>query len=100
MTSSRLTNSTFLTELSNMYKDTREKHSVWLTMKRISTTAPNSDLDVGACLVRATMGRKTGRKISTIVFQKDHNRFHQSLTTIMKASMDTLKKRVKKQRKT
>ncbi|KAL0219450.1 hypothetical protein P9112_005103 [Eukaryota sp. TZLM1-RC] len=90
--SSRLSNNAFLNELSNFYSDSKEKGSVWLTMKRISTTTP-TDQNVSVCLVRATMGRKTGRKISTLVYQRDHNRFHQSLTTIMKASFSSLKKK-------
>jgi signal recognition particle subunit SRP14 len=48
------------------------------------------------CLVRATDGKKT---ISCTLSAKDHQRFQTSYATVLKAHMDALKKREKKDKK-
>lgn len=48
------------------------------------------------CLVRATDGKKT---ISTSLSAKDHQRFQASYSTVLKAHMNALKKRERKDKK-
>ncbi|KAH9310678.1 hypothetical protein KI387_025713, partial [Taxus chinensis] len=79
----------FLTELTKMYERTRDKGSVWVTLKRSSLQSKRKrklqDGD-GAiqqtsdyrCLVRATDGKKT---ISTTLSAKDHQRFQAAYAT-------------------
>ncbi|XP_031478444.1 signal recognition particle 14 kDa protein isoform X1 [Nymphaea colorata] len=91
----------FLNELTSMYERNREKGSVWVTLKR-SCLRPKGKrkLEIDAseykCLVRATDGQKT---ISTVLSAKDHVRFQASYATVLKAHMDALKKRERKDKK-
>uniref|UniRef100_A0A0D6QR18 Signal recognition particle 14 kDa protein n=1 Tax=Araucaria cunninghamii TaxID=56994 RepID=A0A0D6QR18_ARACU len=97
----------FLTELTKMYERTRDKGSVWVTLKRSSMQknkkrklqdgggAEQQAVDY-RCLVRATDGKKT---ISTTLSAKDHQRFQAAYATVLKAHMDALKKRERKDRK-
>ncbi|KAJ4842496.1 RNA-binding signal recognition particle subunit srp14 [Turnera subulata] len=94
----------FLTELTTMFEQSTEKHSVWVTLKRSSLKSKvqrNKMATKGEpieyrCLIRATDGRKT---ISTSVGAKDHQRFQASYATILKAHMTSLKKRERKDKK-
>ncbi|GLJ25398.1 hypothetical protein SUGI_0486200 [Cryptomeria japonica] len=97
----------FLTELTKMYERTRDTGSVWVTLKRSSLQSKKKrKLQDGVggeqqtsdyrCLVRATDGKKT---ISTTLSAKDHQRFQAAYATVLKAHMDALKKRERKDRK-
>lgn len=46
-----------------------------------------------SCLIRVVLGNK---KITTIVHQKDMNRFNQAYSNLLKANIDGLKKRDKR----
>lgn len=48
------------------------------------------------CLVRATNGKK---KFSTTISAKDHLRFQAAYATVLRAHMDSLKKKEKKDKK-
>lgn len=98
----------FLNELTKLYERHRESGSVWVTLKRSSMTKkkkrksgsesqdqPVEDTDF-RCLVRATDGKRT---ISTTLSAKDHQRFQMAYATVLKAHMDALKKREKKDKK-
>lgn len=96
----------FLNELTKLYEGTRESGTVWVTLKRSSLQSKGkrkSNIDGSLvaesqfrCLVRATDGKK---KISTLLSAKDHHRFQMAYATVLKAHMDTLKKREKKEKK-
>lgn len=45
------------------------------------------------CLIRATLGNK---KLSTVINQKDINKFHMAYANLLKGNMDGLKKKDKK----
>jgi signal recognition particle subunit SRP14 len=93
----------FLNELTKLYEATKESGTVWVTLKR-SSLQPNGkrksespvDESQFRCIVRATDGKK---KISTLLSAKDHQRFQTAYATVLKAHMDTLKKRDKKEKK-
>ncbi|CAA7404540.1 unnamed protein product [Spirodela intermedia] len=94
----------FLNELTSMYERNKEKGSVWVTLKRsplASKVKMNKMKAAGEaieyrCLVRATDGK---RNISTSLSAKDHQRFQASYATLLKAHMDALKKRERKDKK-
>lgn len=94
----------FLNELTNMYERTKEKGSVWVTFKRSSMKSKvkrkkmESDGEVieYRCIVRATDSKKT---ISTSLSAKDYLRFQGSYATVLKAHMNALKKRERKDKK-
>ncbi|PKA54627.1 Signal recognition particle 14 kDa protein [Apostasia shenzhenica] len=94
----------FLNELTNMYERTKEKGSVWVTLKRSSMKckAKRKKLENSGeiidyrCLVRATDSKRT---ISTVLSAKDYLRFQASYATILKAHMNALKKRERKDKK-
>ncbi|CAF1872335.1 unnamed protein product, partial [Brassica napus] len=85
-------------------KKSKEKGSVWLTLKRSSLKSKLQKRKLSAagesieyrCLIRATDAKKT---ISTSVGAKDHQRFQAPYATILKAHMTALKKRERKDRK-
>ncbi|BBN11522.1 signal recognition particle subunit SRP14 [Marchantia polymorpha subsp. ruderalis] len=91
----------FLNELTKLYEHNRDSGTVWVTLKR-STLKPHAkrkDEDSAEsyrCLVRATDGKK---KISASLTLKDHHRFQMAYATVLKAHMDALKKREKKDKK-
>lgn len=112
----QLTNGQFLNELVKLFQQSKDKGTVLVTMKR-STCCGNAYVCLQApatanlkprktrkpdptlpyhCLVRATGGK---RKISTVVNAKEQPRFQESYNTILKAHMDSLKKREKKRDK-
>lgn len=89
----------FLTEVTRMFERSKEKGSVWITMKQSNLPKtpckgkrPLGDPASYKCLVRATDGKK---KFSTSVHGPQQARFQQSLVLIMKAQMDSLKRREK-----
>eukprot|EP00887_Chlorella_sp_A99_P001824 scaffold19.g1824.t1 len=89
-----LDNGKFLTELHRLFESHKDKGTVFVTMKRTNLKPRRGKNDYSehpyVCLVRATDGK---RKLSTSVAGKDVARFHDSYTTIMRAHMDTLRKR-------
>ncbi|KAL2636153.1 hypothetical protein R1flu_007632 [Riccia fluitans] len=95
----------FLNELTKLYENNRESGTVWVTLKRSTLKPqrkrkPEDTTDAGdtqfRCLVRATDGKK---KISAALTAKDHQRFQMAYATVLKAHMDSLKKRDKKDKK-
>ncbi|XP_052769965.1 signal recognition particle 14 kDa protein-like [Mya arenaria] len=95
-----LENDTFLTELTKMFQKSRTSGSVTLTMKRYdgrSKPKPRKghlpEPSEYKCLVRANLGNK---KLSTVISQKDVNKFQMAYTNLLKGNMDGLKKRDKK----
>ncbi|KAG5395780.1 hypothetical protein IGI04_017594 [Brassica rapa subsp. trilocularis] len=94
----------FLNELTSMFEKSKEKGSVWVTLKRSSLKSKLQKRKLSSagesieyrCLIRATDAKKT---ISTSVGAKDHLRFQASYATILKAHMTALKKRERKNRK-
>ncbi|XP_073134379.1 signal recognition particle 14 kDa protein [Henckelia pumila] len=100
----RLQPDPFLNELTSMFERTKEKGSVWVTMKyssgksklirnKMNTSGENLEYK---CLIRASNGKKT---ISTMVGPKDHLRFQSSYATILKARITALKKRERKEKR-
>jgi signal recognition particle subunit SRP14 len=93
----------FLRELGKLYERNKASGTVYITMKRTNqkpepkkgATAPGTSDDY-VCLVRATNGKT---KISAAVGAKDHMRFLATYNTLMKAHMDSLKKKDKKRTK-
>eukprot|EP00250_Pteridium_aquilinum_P002326 c12523_g1_i1 orf=196-546(+) len=101
----RLDPDPFLNELTKLYEQHRDKGSVWVTLKRVHVDwkkkrkAAAESQDEAAeyrCLARATDGKKN---FSTLLSAKDHQRFQMAYATVLKAHMDALKKREKKDKK-
>ncbi|UJR27098.1 hypothetical protein I4U23_008398 [Adineta vaga] len=123
-----LENDHFLLELTKLFQQQRVKNSgsLSLTMKRYNgqtkpkpqltkkqrleqkkastptaTTSPHSptthEVTEYKCLVRAVFGSK---KLSTVVSSKDINRFQLAYSNLLKANMDTLKKKAKESKAT
>ncbi|CAM6034614.1 unnamed protein product, partial [Sphagnum compactum] len=95
----------FLNELTKLYERNKASGSVWVTMKRSTLKHQKKRKTIEEspavepeyrCLVRATDGKKT---ISCTLSAKDHQRFQTSYATVLKAHMDALKKREKKDKK-
>lgn len=94
----------FLNELTKLYENTKKSGTVWVTLKRSTlqrqkkrkkpeeTPAQAAEAPEFRCLVRATDGKK---KISCSLTAKDHQRFQTSYATVLKAHMDSLKKKEK-----
>jgi signal recognition particle subunit SRP14 len=98
----RLDHGKFLTELNRLYDAVRDsnKGTVFLTMKTTngkSIYGKNRGKGEFFCLVRATDGGK--RKISTLVPRNELEGFKDSFGTILRAKMDSLKKRERKREK-
>jgi len=99
-----LENDTFLTELTKLFHKARLTGTVTLTMKRYDgRNKPKPRKGTATepaeykCLLRASLGNK---KLSTVVSQKDVNKFHMAYTNLLKGNMDGLKKKDKKTGKT
>ncbi|KAI5481624.1 signal recognition particle, SRP14 subunit [Pseudohyphozyma bogoriensis] len=116
-----LSNSEFLTQLSNLFASRQAKGSVFITQKRLTYQAPTAEGDAemaeaegsGAghaegeadederewpCLIRATDGQSkstTKIKISTIVQPQDYTTFSTAYGNLLKASMSSLRKKRK-----
>ena len=101
----RLGQDAFLTELSKLYAENKEKGSITVTIKRVKPDKLNKSLaktekleatEGPQCLVRAVDSRK--RKISTVLAAKDVERFNGMFGNIVKVHMDSLKKRAKRRK--
>ena len=86
----------FLNELNKLFERNKGKGTVFVTMKRSSLKPRRGKAKVPQeqhrCLVRATDGK---RKISTTLSAEQHVRFQASYALILRAHMDSLKKREK-----
>merc|ERR1712046_307693 len=88
----------FLNQLTRSLNRSKDKTSVFITMKRCnglpakSEKQKSDDID-NKCLVRAVIGKV---KISTLVTMEDQGRFQVQFANIMKVQMDALKKKEKK----
>ncbi|XP_069773208.1 signal recognition particle 14 kDa protein isoform X1 [Narcine bancroftii] len=92
----------FLTELTRLFQKCRTSGSIYLTMKKYDgRTKPvprkgnpdNFEPADNKCLLRATDGKK---KISTVISSKEVNRFQMAYSNLLRAHMDGLKKKDKK----
>ncbi|XP_052039183.1 signal recognition particle 14 kDa protein [Apodemus sylvaticus] len=93
----------FLTELTRLFQKCRSSGSVFITLKKydgrtkpIPRKSSVEGLEPAAenkCLLRATDGK---RKISTVVSSKEVNKFQMAYSNLLRANMDGLKKRDKK----
>jgi len=86
----------FLNELHKMFERCKKSGSVWITMKRTSMKPRKSKKQPSAddfrCLIRASDGKK---KISTSLSPSEHVKFQTSYSLLLRAQMDSLKKREK-----
>ncbi|GBF94156.1 signal recognition particle 14 kDa [Raphidocelis subcapitata] len=86
----------FLNELNKLFERNKGKGTVFITMKRSSLKPRNGKAKVAPadhrCLIRATDG---DRKISTTLSPAQHAKFQASYALILRAHMDSLKKREK-----
>ena len=86
----------FLNELNKLFERNKGKGTVFVTMKRSGLKARKGKAKVAEadhrCLVRATDG---DRKISCTLSAEQHSKFQASFALIMRAHMDSLKKREK-----
>eukprot|EP00879_Flechtneria_rotunda_P000747 GHRR01000867.1.p2 GENE.GHRR01000867.1~~GHRR01000867.1.p2 ORF type:complete len:105 (+),score=32.48 GHRR01000867.1:278-592(+) len=89
---------TFLNELHKLFERRKRAGTVWITMKRSNQKPLKGKKQKGAsaedykCLLRATDGK---RKISTALSASEYMKFQQSYAVILRAHMDSLKKREK-----
>lgn len=86
----------FLNELNRMYERSKDKGTIFVTMKRSNlkprkSKNPRTDLP-HVCLIRASDGKK---HVSTTVAAGQHAKFAASINIIMKAHMDALKRKEK-----
>lgn len=104
----RLSQDAFLTELSKLYSESKDKGSVVVSIKRVVPEKLNKSLPKDEklmitdkleprCLIRAVDSKK--RKISTTIATKDYDRFQGMFGNIIKVHMDSLK-RVKRRKET
>jgi len=113
-----LDNDAFLTDLSKLLEKSKTKGSVFITMKRYiekpkkekkaktgesATPAPKvTKTEVSTenveprCLIRCTDGNNA--KFSTLVLAKDVVKFQMAYGNILKAQMDSLKRKEKKKK--
>ncbi|GAB1601321.1 signal recognition particle 14 kDa protein-like [Argonauta hians] len=99
-----LENDSFLSELTRLFQRSKTTGSLNITMKRYDgRTKPKPKHEQTThesqeykCLLRASLGNK---KISTVVNQKDINKFQMAYINVLKGNMDGLKKRDKKSAK-
>ncbi|KAL1238368.1 Signal recognition particleprotein [Trichinella pseudospiralis] len=92
-----LDNDAFLTELGKLYVKSKTGGNVAVTIKRYdgavkprtAATKNQENIDY-KCFFRA---KYRNEKISTMVNQKDVNRFQLALSNVLKSKMDALKKR-------
>ncbi|KAI9090491.1 signal recognition particle 14-like protein [Phlyctochytrium arcticum] len=99
-----VSNDAFLSQLTKLYQNSKEKGTVYVTFKRYShdkrkDAAKLNDPDTEfPCLVRAVSGSS---KVSTLVQPSDTDRFHDAYTNVMVLHVTSLKKkeRIKKVKK-
>jgi len=86
----------FLNELNKLFERNKGKGTVFVTMKRSALKPKKGKAKVAEddhrCLIRATDGK---RKISTHLSAEQHVKFQASYALILRAHMDSLKKREK-----
>jgi signal recognition particle subunit SRP14 len=96
-----LENDAFLSELTRLFQRSKSGKSIQLTMKKYDgRTKPKPragrpqppEPSEHKCLIRVVLGNK---KISTVVSQKDVNKFQLAYANVLKANMDGLKKKEK-----
>ncbi|KAK2174457.1 hypothetical protein NP493_801g02019 [Ridgeia piscesae] len=96
-----LENDAFLTELTKLFQKSKSSGSLNITMKKYDgRTKPKPreghtqvpDAAEHKCLIRATLANK---KLSTVVSQRDMNKFQLAYANVLKANMDGLKKKEK-----
>mmetsp|Transcript_39801 Transcript_39801/g.55271 ORF Transcript_39801/g.55271 Transcript_39801/m.55271 type:complete len:116 (+) Transcript_39801:133-480(+) len=97
----------FLNALGKLYEQNKTSGTVYLTLKRSNLKpkpkrkkdgiAADDDIEgESVCLIRATDGKK---KISAAIGAKDHMRFQAAYSTLLKAHMDSLKKREREKKR-
>ncbi len=91
----------FLNELHKMFERSKQKGSIFITLKRSSMKPRRSKRGPPApeslkCLIRANDGK---RHVSTTLGGAQHAKFASSINVIMKAHMDALKEPAKKKDK-
>ncbi|XKL64182.1 hypothetical protein PGB90_004268 [Kerria lacca] len=99
----RLENEKFLEQLKTLFQNNRVKGTVVLTMKRYDgRTKPIPQKDTSLplpkehmCLIRAYCSGAKKRKISTVIHQKEVNKFQIAYCSLLKTNMDGLKKKKK-----
>jgi len=100
-----LENDAFLSELTRLFQKAKSGKSIQLTMKkydgrikpkpRVGRPQPPEPSE-HKCLIRVVLGNK---KISTVVSQRDVNKFQLAYANVLKANMDGLKKKEKSKAK-
>ncbi|XP_064421094.1 signal recognition particle 14 kDa protein isoform X1 [Latimeria chalumnae] len=96
-----LENDQFLTELTRLFQKCRTTGSVYITLKKYDGRTkpvprkglPENFEPADKCLLRATDGKK---KISTVVSSREVNKFQMAYSNLLRAHMDGLKKKDKK----
>ncbi|CAI6004524.1 unnamed protein product [Closterium sp. NIES-64] len=101
----------FLNELTKLYERHKGAGTVWVTLKRSNLRkkpkggekAGGDDVEEDEssaaeyrCVVRATDGK---RKISTLLGPREHAKFQAAYALVLKAHMDSLKRKEKRERK-
>ncbi|KAF2900343.1 hypothetical protein ILUMI_05845 [Ignelater luminosus] len=101
-----LENDTFLSELTKLFQKARSNGSVTMTFKRYDGRdrpipregrPPLPDPQEHMCLIRA---KSRTKKISTVVHQRDINKFQLAYSNLLKGNLDGLKKLKKPKTKT
>ncbi|KAJ3649225.1 hypothetical protein Zmor_020978 [Zophobas morio] len=101
-----LENDSFLSELTKLFQKARQSGAVTMIFKRYDgrdrpiprdgkTPLPNPQEHM--CLVRA---KSRTKKISTVIHQKDINKFQVAYSSLLKGNLDGLKKLKKSKTKT
>ncbi|KAG6812427.1 hypothetical protein H0H92_002893 [Tricholoma furcatifolium] len=96
-------NDTFLSQLTDLFNEKKEKGTIWLTHKRLKHDGNDAVMDDASesreypCLLRVTDGKKT--RFSTEVEPSSLEKFYAAYGTLLKTSMTTLRKRDKKREK-
>jgi len=100
-----LENDAFLSELTRFFQKAKSGKSIQFTMKKYDGRVkpkPRPEKPQPAeptehkCLIRVVLGNK---KLSTVVSQKDVNKFQLAYANVLKANMDGLKKKEKSKTK-
>ncbi|XP_022907302.1 signal recognition particle 14 kDa protein [Onthophagus taurus] len=93
-----LENDVFLTELTKLFQKARQTGSVMMTFKRYDGydkpiprrgNPPLPEPQEHMCIVRA---KSRTKKISTVIHQKDINKFQVAYSSLLKGNLDGLKK--------
>ncbi|KAK9702185.1 Signal recognition particle 14kD protein [Popillia japonica] len=101
-----LENDAFLNELTKLFQKARNTGSVTMTFKRYDGHTkpkprpgrpPLPESQEHMCIVRA---KSRTKKISTVIHQKDINKFQVAYSSLLKGNLDGLKKLKKPKSKT